>query len=111
VPHCWDAGLLYEETTATLLCGDLFTQVGDGPALVEHDIVGPAVAAEDLFGSSSLSPHMGTTIRGLAPLAPATLALMHGPSFRGDGGAALHALAEEYDGRLAAGTAGIALAA
>jgi flavorubredoxin len=111
VPHCWDAGLLYEETTATLLCGDLFTQIGDGPAVVEHDIVGPAAAAEDLFGYSSLSPHMGATIRGLAPLAPATLALMHGPSFRGDGRAALDALADEYDRRLGAGSAGIALAA
>ena len=25
VPHGWEAGVLYEETTATLLCGDLFT--------------------------------------------------------------------------------------
>ena len=33
VPHGWDAGLLHEETTGTLLCGDLFTQLGDGPAL------------------------------------------------------------------------------
>src|SRR5262249_22716352 len=24
VPHGWDAGLFYEETTSTLLCGDLF---------------------------------------------------------------------------------------
>ena len=26
VPHGWEAGLIYEETTGTLLCGDLFTQ-------------------------------------------------------------------------------------
>ena len=42
---------------------------------------------------------MGTTIRGLAKLAPKTLAIMHGPSFAGDGGAALRALADEYDRR------------
>ena len=33
VPHGWDAGLFYEESTSTLLCGDLFTAVGDSPAL------------------------------------------------------------------------------
>ena len=43
-PHGWDAGVLYEESTGTLLCGDLFTQLGDGPALTEGDIVGPAIA-------------------------------------------------------------------
>lgn len=99
-PHGWDAGVLYEESTGTLLCGDLFTQLGDGPALTEGDVVGPAIAGEDLFNYSSLNPQMGTTIRGLAKLAPRRLALMHGPSFSGDGAAALHALADHYDGRL-----------
>jgi flavorubredoxin len=98
-PHGWDAGVLYEESTRTLLCGDLFTQLGNGPALTEGDIVGPAIAGEDLFQYSSLSPAMGTTIRSLAKLAPRTLALMHGPSFAGDGAAALHALADNYDRR------------
>jgi len=99
-PHGWDAGVLYEESTRTLLCGDLFTQLGDGPALTEGDIVGPAIAAEDLFGYSCLNPDMGATIRGLATLAPRTLALMHGPSFSGDGRAALRALADDYDRRV-----------
>ena len=31
VPHGWEARLLFEETTNTLLCGDLFTQLGDPP--------------------------------------------------------------------------------
>jgi hypothetical protein len=43
---------------------------------------------------------MGATIRGLARLAPRTLALMHGPSFSGDGAAALCALADDYDRRV-----------
>ena len=59
IPHGWDAGVLYEEASGTLLCGDLFTQLGDGPALTEGDVVGPAIAAEDLFGFSSLNPGMG----------------------------------------------------
>ncbi len=98
-PHGWDAGVLYEESTGTLLCGDLFTQLGDGPALTSGDVVGPAIEAEDLFRYSSLNPEMGSTLRGLAQLSPKTLALMHGPSFQGDGGAALEALADEYDRR------------
>lgn len=98
-PHGWDAGLLWEESTATLMCGDLFTQIGDESALTEGDIVGPAIAAEDLFQSSSLHPNMGATIRMLGELSPRTLALMHGPSFAGDGAAALRALADDYDRR------------
>lgn len=100
-PHGWEAGLLFEETTGTLLCGDLFTQTGGGDALTESDIVGPAASAEDLFRFSSLHPDMGATIRRLAPLAPKTLALMHGPAFAGDGAAALEALADDYDRRTA----------
>src|SRR6202167_3633265 len=99
IPHGWDAGVLHEESTGTLLCGDLFTQLGDGPALTSGDIVGPAIATEDLFRYSSLNPGMGATIRGLASLAPHTLALMHGPSYSGDGAAALRALADDYDRR------------
>jgi len=101
-PHGWDAGVLYEETTGTLLSGDLFTQIGDGPALTERDIVGPAIATEDLFRFSSLNPGMGPTIRKLATLAPRTIALMHGPSFAGDGAAALRGLAGDYDRRVRA---------
>jgi flavorubredoxin len=99
-PHGWDAGVLYEESTQTLLCGDLFTQLGDSPALTSGDVVGPAIAGENLFKYSALSPGMGTTIRALAKLSPRTLALMHGPSFSGDGGAALRALADDYDRRV-----------
>jgi flavorubredoxin len=102
VPHGWEAGVLFEESTKTLLCGDLFTQLGDGPSLTQGDVVGPAIAAEDLFKYSSLSPGMGTTIRSLASTSPRTLALMHGPSFSGDGAAALRALADDYDRRIRA---------
>ena len=101
-PHGWDAGLLYEESTGTLLCGDLFTQLGNDAALTQSDIVGPAIAAEDAFHASCLHPHMGATIRRLAELAPRTLALMHGPSYSGDGAAALRALGDDYDRRIAA---------
>lgn len=101
VPHGWEAGLAYEETTGTLLCGDLFTQYGSGPATTESDIVGPAIAAEDIAGYSALNPAMGATLRKLAGFAPRRLALMHGPSFTGDGASALRELADDYDARVA----------
>ena len=59
-PHGWDAGVLFEESTRTLLCGDLFTQLGNDKALTDGDVVGPAIAAEDIFNYSSLSPGMGS---------------------------------------------------
>jgi flavorubredoxin len=102
VPHAWEARVLFEETTGTLLCGDLFTHLGDGPALTEGDILGPAADAEDLFGYSSLAPSTPSTIERLAALAPTTLALMHGSSFAGDCGAALLDLAADYRRRLTA---------
>lgn len=110
VPHGWEAGLLFEETTGTLLCGDLFTQLGNGATLTEGDIVGPALVAEDVFHASALHPTMGATIRRLAALKPRTLALMHGPSFAGDCGAALHALGNDYDRRARALFAEVAAA-
>lgn len=51
VPHGWDAGLLFEETTGTLFCGDLFTALGRTTSLTENDIVGAALSAEDTFGA------------------------------------------------------------
>lgn len=102
VPHGWEARVLYEETTDTLLAGDLFTQLGNGPALVESDIVGPAIDAELLFRYSTLAPGTTETLARLADLRPRTLALMHGSSFTGDGGGALRELAAQLDARFLA---------
>jgi len=97
VPHNWEARVLYEETTGTLFCGDLFTHAGNGPALTDADIVGPALAAEELFHATSLSPLTGATIRRLASLEPRTLALMHGSSTKTRCGESLRMLADAYD--------------
>jgi len=102
VPHGWDAGVMFEETTATLLCGDLFTRLGDGPALTEGDIVESSIVTEDLFHYTSLAPTTGAAIRKLAELKPKILAAMHGAAYSGDGAAALRALADYYDSRLRA---------
>lgn len=96
VPHCWEAGVVYEETTGTLLCGDLFTHLGDGPAVTGSDIVGPAIAGEDMFHATSIGAATAPTIRKLAALKPRTLGVMHGSSFNGNCAGALNALADYY---------------
>lgn len=104
VPHGWEAGILYDETTRTLFCGDLFARWGAYPAVTADDIVGPAADADatDNYGSWSLRPTTGTALRTLADLEIDTLALMHGPAFTGDCSAALHALADGVDAHLGA---------
>lgn len=103
VPHAWEAGVLYDVSTRTLFCGDLFTRFGDYEATTTDDIVGPAVSAEDAApGSLSLHPTSAATVRRLAGLDVETLALMHGPAFTGDCRAALLELAADFDRRIAA---------
>lgn len=97
VPHAWESGLIFEEVTATLFCGDLFTQIGEGPAVTEEDIVPAAIRAEEAFGSTSLTPTTASTISGLMLFAPRRLAVMHGSCFSGDCTKALEQLAAYYD--------------
>jgi flavorubredoxin len=97
VPHNWEARVLYEETTGTLFCGDLFTHAGNGPALTNQDIVAPAIEAEKLFHATSISPATATTIRKLTALKPQMLALMHGSSTRTRCTESLAQLADAYE--------------
>jgi flavorubredoxin len=96
VPHNWEAGLWFDETTSTLLAGDLFTHIGKPPALTESDLVEKAIAAEELFHATGLNNVLTPTLHELADLGPTTLALMHGSSFTGDGAAQLRGLAAGY---------------
>ena len=66
VPHNWESGLWFDETTATLFSGDLFTSTGAGPAITEDDLVGPALEAEAMFHATSLGPAVPATVRRLA---------------------------------------------
>ncbi|MSR16166.1 MAG: MBL fold metallo-hydrolase [Gammaproteobacteria bacterium] len=94
VPHAWESGLIFEETTNTLFTGDLFTQFGDGPAIGGQSIVAAAIAAEEAFHATALTPATASTIRALKALNPARLAVMHGSCFEGDCASELEALAE-----------------
>jgi flavorubredoxin len=102
VPHGWDAHVIFEEATGTLFCGDLLSQVGDGPALVKDDLLEAAAQTEDMFLATCLTPDTAPTIRRLAELNPRTLAIMHGSSYAGDATKALVGLAGDYEHRLAA---------
>jgi len=103
VPHNWEAGLWFDETTSTLLAGDLFTHVGKCAALTESDCVAPALEAEAVFHATGLTTNLVPTLHQLAELKPTTLAMMHGSSYSGDGAAQLRALADGYAAMASAG--------
>ncbi|MUL47765.1 MBL fold metallo-hydrolase [Mycobacterium sp. CBMA293] len=96
VPHNWEAGLWFDETTSTLLAGDLLTHTGRCPALTESDCVAPALEAEALFHATGLTTNLTPTLEQLASLNPSTLALMHGSSHSGDGAAQVRGLSDGY---------------
>ncbi len=96
LPHAWDCGFMLEEKTATLLCGDLFTQGGsDLPPITESDILGPSEAFRHTMDYYSHTKNAREMIERLASTNPATLACMHGSAWRGDGAGLLRALADE----------------
>ena len=96
VPHNWEAGLWFDETTSTLLSGDLMAQAGNPAALTESDCVATAMEAERFFHATGMTPNLQSTLEQLAQLEPTTLAVMHGSSYTGDGAAQLRSLAREY---------------
>ena len=102
VPHNWESGLWFDETTGTLFAGDLFTSLGDGPALVTESIVDAAITGEEVFHATSIGAATVPTLRRLADLGPTTLATMHGSSYSGDGAAQLLELADAYTAMVAA---------
>jgi flavorubredoxin len=110
VPHCWEAGLLFEETQRTLLCSDLFHQNGDVEAITESDVLGRSRQVLVVYQQGPLANYLpystltDPTLQRLAELQPKTLATMHGSAFVGDGARALRDLAVMYKEVLAPGT-------
>jgi len=95
LPHAWECGFLTEERTHTLLCGDLFTQGGDGqPPVTESDILGPSEAFRHSMDYFSHTTNARVMLDRLASTNPTTLACMHGSAWRGDGAGLLRALAD-----------------
>lgn len=101
LPHGWECGYLYDRTTRTLFCGDLFTQPGMGEqALVSGDILGPSEAFRAQKDYYSHTRDAALLIEKLARLEPSVLACMHGSAWAGDGAAMLRSLAEALEGEL-----------
>lgn len=95
LPHGWECGFLFEESTRTLLCGDLFTQGGtDLPALTDADILAPSEAFRQQMDYFSHCKNARGMLQKLAATAPTTLACMHGSAWRGDGAKLLLALGD-----------------
>ena len=67
VPHAGECGFMLETETRTLLCGDLFTQGGDGATPVtESDILGPSEAFRSPMNYYAHALHTGTVLERLA---------------------------------------------
>jgi len=102
VPHGWDCGVLYDHSTATLLCGDLFTQPGaTAQPVTESEILS---ASEGMRGMMDYYAHATSTsaiLDRLASLGPKMLACQHGSAYRGDGAALLRELAGKIEGGFA----------
>jgi flavorubredoxin len=100
LPHGWETGYLFDATTRTLLCGDLFTQGGaDTRALVDSDILGPSEAFRKGMDYHAHPANTRALVEKLAATEPTTLACMHGSSWRGDGAKLLCALGDALQAR------------
>jgi len=98
VPHGWDCGILFDELTGTLLCGDLFTQPGsDAPPVTEQEVLSASETMRGMLDYYAHARNTGAALDRLAGLSPGLLACQHGSAYRGDGAALLRELAARLD--------------
>jgi flavorubredoxin len=102
VPHNWEAQVMFEEATGTLLCGDVCATFGQGAAVTTDAewLVNTALESEASMPACPPGPAVPAVLRQLADLNPRVLAVMHGPSFDGDGGSLLQSLATGWEAGL-----------
>ncbi len=90
LPHGWDAGMFFDETSRTLFCSDLFHQSGDPEPLTSHSVIEQArqVLLDTRNGPlGDYIPFTSNTLMymsQLAALEPHMLATQHGSAFVGD---------------------------
>jgi len=100
VPHAWDAGHLFEETSGTLFCSDLFHQNGDVEPVTDSEIVSRFKEMLLDYQKGPFANYLPFTskteriLTRLAELKPKTIAPMHGSTYTGDGKSAIHDLIE-----------------
>jgi flavorubredoxin len=100
LPHCWEAGLLFEETNRTFFSSDLFHQLGDVDALTDKSVIDHVrqtfleYDATPLAGYMPYTRQTETNLQKLVDLNPKTIAAMHGSTYFGDGAKALRELGD-----------------
>lgn len=100
LPHCWEAGLLFEETNRTLFSSDLFHQLGDVEPQTDKSVIDRVRQTFIEYDATPLAGYMPYTrqteknLQKLIDLEPATIAAMHGSTFNGDGAGALREFGE-----------------
>lgn len=98
LPHGWEAGFLFEETRRILFSSDLFHQSGDVEPLTGESIIERVRETMIAFNAGPLAGYQPYTrqteqnLQKLIALEPATIAVMHGSSYSGDGARALRDL-------------------
>lgn len=106
VPHGWDCGILFDDTTKTLLCGDLFTQPGSNPApITESEILSASEGMRGMMDYYAHSTGTSAVLERLASLRPSMLACQHGSAYRGDGAALIRELATRIENGAAGASA------
>jgi flavorubredoxin len=99
VPHGWDCGILFDLSTRTLLCGDLFTQPGDDmPPVTESEVLTSSEKMRTMMDYYAHASNSTAVLERLAGFEPATLACQHGSAFRGAGASLLRQLAKAVEG-------------
>jgi flavorubredoxin len=94
VPHGWDCGVLFDQGTRTLLCGDLFTQPGANmPPVTESEVLTASEGMRNVMDYYAHAENTTAILERLASQQPSMLACQHGSAYRGDGAALLRELA------------------
>jgi flavorubredoxin len=94
LPHAWECGHLFETTTRTLFCGDLFTQGGhQHDPLTSDDILDSSEEMRTNLDYFSHTRNAHALMEELAKTSPRVLACMHGAAWQGDGAELLRLLA------------------
>jgi flavorubredoxin len=98
VPHGWDCGVLFDHSTGTLMCGDLFTQPGATvPPITESEILSASEGMRAMLDYYAHATSTSVILERLATLRPSMLACQHGSAYRGDAAALLRELARKIE--------------
>jgi flavorubredoxin len=104
LPHTWEAGHLFEISTRTLFCSDLFSQDGElePTTTSESELMERVRTTLVRYQAGPFSNYLPFTpiteqqLTRLAALRPEVLAAMHGSTFKGNGDHALRELSKLF---------------